>query len=164
MLDKWHFVLKSPCDNTGKYIVITVVHLLSWVLLFVILQHTRLLWLPLSSWSLLRYLSTESVMLTNLILCRSHLLPSFISSIRVFSNELALHFKWSKYWSFSFRNNPSNEYSRLIPLGLSGVICLQSLGLSRVFSSMTLWKDRFFGTQPTLWPNSHICPWLLEKS
>ena len=42
------------------------------------------------------------------------LLPSISPSIRVFSNELALHLKWPKYWSFSFRISPSNEYSGLI--------------------------------------------------
>ena len=48
------------------------------------------------------------------------------------------------------------------PLGLTGLI-LQSKRLSRVFSSTTVWKDQFFGTQPSLWSNSHIHTWLLEK-
>ena len=47
--------------------------------------------------------------------CHSLLLPpSVFSSIRVFSNESVLHIKWPKYWSFSFRISPSNEYSGLI--------------------------------------------------
>ena len=49
------------------------------------------------------------------------------------------------------------------PLGLTGLISLQSKGLSRVFSSTKIWKHQFFGTQPSLWFNSHICTWLLEK-
>ena len=49
------------------------------------------------------------------------------------------------------------------PLGLTGVISLQSKGFSRVFSSTTIWKFQFFGTQPSLWFNSHIHIWLLEK-
>ena len=49
------------------------------------------------------------------------------------------------------------------PLGLTGLISLQSKGLSRVFSSTTISKHQFFGTQPSLWSNSHICIWLLEK-
>ena len=54
-------------------------------------------------------------MLSNhLILCCPLLLPSIFPSIRVFSNELALHITWSKYWSFSFSISPSNEYSGLI--------------------------------------------------
>ena len=42
------------------------------------------------------------------------LLPSIFPSIRVFSNESALHIRWPKYWSFSFTTSPSNEYSGLI--------------------------------------------------
>ena len=49
------------------------------------------------------------------------------------------------------------------PLGLSGLISLQSKGLSRVFSSTTVWKHQFFIAQPSLWSNSHIFTWLLEK-
>ena len=65
------------------------------------------------SWSLLKVLSIELVMLSNhLILCHPLLLlPSIFSSIRVFSNESALHIWWPKYWSFSFRISPSNEDS-----------------------------------------------------
>ena len=48
------------------------------------------------------------------------------------------------------------------PLRLTGLISLQSKGLSRVFSSMTVQKHQFFGAQP-LWSNSHICTWLLDK-
>ena len=50
------------------------------------------------------------------------------------------------------------------PLGLTSLISLQSEGPSRVFSSTTARKHQFFGTQPSLWSNSHICMWLLEKS
>ena len=65
--------------------------------------------------SLLNLISIESVMLSNyLILCHPLLLPSIFPSIRVFSNELALHIRWPKYWSFSFSISPSNEYSGLI--------------------------------------------------
>ena len=49
------------------------------------------------------------------------------------------------------------------PLGLTGLICLQSKGLSRVFFNNTVWKHQFFGAQPSLWSNSHIHTWLLEK-
>ena len=50
------------------------------------------------------------------------------------------------------------------PLGLTGWISLQSKRLSRVFSSTTVQKHQFFGTQPSLWSDSHICTWLLEKT
>ena len=63
--------------------------------------------------SLLKLMSIESVMPSNhLFLCRPLLLlPSIFPSIRIFSNESALHIRWLKYWSFSFSINPSNEYS-----------------------------------------------------
>ena len=69
-----------------------------------------------NSWSLFRLMPIESVMTSNhLILCLPlFLLPSIFPSIRVFSNESALHIKWAKYWSFSFSNSPSNEHSGLI--------------------------------------------------
>ena len=74
---------------------------------------------PLSStisWSLLKLMSIESVMPSNhLILCHPLLLlPSIFPSIRVFSNESALHIRWPKDWSFSFSISPSNQYSGLI--------------------------------------------------
>ena len=49
------------------------------------------------------------------------------------------------------------------PLGWTGWILLQSKGLSRVFSNTTVQKHQFFSTQPSLWSNSHIRTWLLEK-
>ena len=68
------------------------------------------------SQSLPKFMSIKSMMLSNhLILCPSLLLLSSIfPSIKVFSNELALHIRWPKYWSFSFSTSPSNEYSGLI--------------------------------------------------
>ena len=60
------------------------------------------------------------------------------------------------YWSFSFSTSPSNEYSGLFPLGLTGLMSLQFKGLSRVFSSTTVPKCQSFGAQPSLWSNSHI--------
>ena len=69
-----------------------------------------------NSQSLLRVMSTESVMPSNhLILCWPLLLPpSIFPSIRVFSNESALRIRWPKYWSFSFSIIPSNEHPGLI--------------------------------------------------
>ena len=69
-----------------------------------------------NSWSLLKLMFIELVMPSNhLILCHPLLLlPSIFPSIRVFSNESALHIRWPEYWSFSFNISPSNEYSGLI--------------------------------------------------
>ena len=50
------------------------------------------------------------------------------------------------------------------PLGLTGLISLQTKGLSRVLSNTTVQKHQFFGAQPSLWSNCHICTWLLEKT
>ena len=84
----------------------------------------------------------------HLILCHPFLLPpSIFPSIRVFSNESVLHIRWPKYWSFSFSISPSNEYSGLISLGWTDWISLQSKGLSRVFSNITVQRHQFFGAQ-----------------
>ena len=68
-------------------------------------------------------MSIESVMPSNyLILCRPLLLlPSIFPSIRVFSNESALHFRWPKYWSFSFNISPTNEHPGLISFRMDWV-------------------------------------------
>ena len=68
------------------------------------------------SQSLFRFMSIESVILSNhLILCHPLLLSSTFPSIRVFSSELALPIRWPKYRSFSFSDNLSSEYSGLTP-------------------------------------------------
>ena len=87
-----------------------------------------------------------------------------LSSIRVFSSELAFRIRWPKYRNFSFIISPSNEHSGF-PLGLTDLTSLQfkQETLKRVFTSTTTWKHQFFGAQPSLWSNSHICIWLLEK-
>ena len=116
-----------------------------------------------NSQSLLKLMSIDSVMSSNhLIFCHPLLLlPSIFPSIRVFSNESALHIRWPKYWSVSFIL-PVNIQG-WFPLGLTSLISLLSKGLSRVFSNTTVWKHQFFGAQPSLWSNSHIHTWLLEK-
>ena len=69
-----------------------------------------------NSWSLLKLMSVDSVMLSNhLILCCPLLFPpSIFANIKIFSNESVLHTRLPKYWSFSFSISPSNEYSGLI--------------------------------------------------
>ena len=73
-----------------------------------------------NSWSLLKLMSTESVMPSNyLILCLPLLLPpSIFPRIRVFANESALCIRWPKYWSFSFNISPSNEHPGFISFGM----------------------------------------------
>ena len=116
-----------------------------------------------SSWSLLKLMSIESVMPSNyLILCRLLLLlPSIFPCIRVFPNESA-----------PASGGQSIEASASVlpvtiqgwfTLGLTALISLLSTRLSRALSNTTIWKHEFFGTQPSLWSNSHICTWLPKK-
>ena len=147
-----------------KYFIVVVVQLLTWVQLFVTAWTAHQASLSFTiSWSLLKLMSTESVMPSNhLILCHSLLLlPSVFPSIRVFSSESALYIRWPKYWSFSI--SPSSEYSGLISFRMTGLISLLSKGLSRVYFSTTVRRHHFFSAQPFLLSSSHIHTWLLEK-
>ena len=101
--------------------------------------------LPITnSQSLLKPMSIESVIPSNhLIPCRPLLPPSVFPSIRVFSNKSVLHIRWPKYWSFSFIISSSNEHSSWFPLGLTGLISLQSKGLSRIFLN-TIVQESFW--------------------
>ena len=101
-------------------------------------------------WSLPKLMPIELVMPSNhlILCCPLLLLPSIFPSIRVFSNESALCIRWPKYWSFSFNISPYNEYQDWFPLGWTGLISLQSKGLSRVFSNIRVQKHQLFGTQP----------------
>ena len=76
--------------------------------------------------SLLKFMSIELVMPSNhFVLCHPLLLPSIFPSIRVFSNESALHIRWLKYWSFNCSIGPSNEYLGLISFRMDWFgICL----------------------------------------
>ena len=86
-----------------------------------------------NSQSLPKLISIESVMPSNhLILCRPlSLLPSIFPSIRVFSNESALHIKWPKYWNFSFNISPSNEHPGLISFRMDWLDLLAVQGTLR---------------------------------
>ena len=115
--------------------------------------------------SLLKLLSMELVMLSNhLILCHPLLLlPSIFPSIRVF--PMSQHFAsgdQSIGVSASASVLPINTQD-WVPLGLTGLISMQSKRLSKVLSSTTVQKHQFFGTQPFLLSSFHIHTWLLEK-
>ena len=115
----------------------------------------------INSQSLLKLMSIEIMMPSNhFILCRPLLhLPLVFSSIRVFSNESVLHNTWPKYWSFSFSISPSNEYSGLISFRIDWADLLAVQGTHKSL----LQHHQFFGTQLSLWCNSHIHTRLLEK-
>ena len=107
---------------------------------------------------LLKFLSTELVILSNHhILCHPilHLLSIF-PSIRVFSNELALHTRWPKYWRFSFSISPSSEYSGLISFRID---CFaRSLGSLKKHWTWSLEKEMATHSSILTW----IIPWTEE--
>ena len=101
----------------------------------------------------------------HLILCHPLFLPpSIFPSIRVFSVSW---FFTSGSQSIGVSGSTSvlpMNTQNWSPLGWTGWISLQSKGLSRVFSKTTVQKHQFFGTQLSLWSNSHIHTWLLKKT
>ena len=107
------------------------------------------------SQSFLKLMSIESVMPSNhFILCHPLLLlPLIFPSFRAFSNELALHIKWPKYWSLSFSISPSSEYSGLISFRMDWLDLfavqetLKSLLQHHSSKASTLWCSAFFTTQ-----------------
>ena len=108
-----------------------------------------------NSWNLLKLLSIESVMQSNLlILCHPLLLlPSIFPSIRVFSHASVLRIWWPKCWSFSFSISPSNEYSRLISFRIDWFDLLvvqrtcRSLLQHQSSKASILWYSAFFMVQ-----------------
>ena len=103
----------------------------------------------INSQSLLKLMSIKSVKPSNYLIlcCPLLLLPSIFPSIRVFSNESALHIKWPKYWSFSFNISPSSEHSGLISSRMDWLDLLAVQGTLRDFSNTTVQKHQFFSTQ-----------------
>ena len=87
-----------------------------------------------------QFMSTESVILSNCLIlcCPLLLLSSIFPGIRVFSNQLVLHRRWPKHWSFSNSISPSYNIQGSFPLGFTDLLSFQSKGLSRVFFSNTI--------------------------
>ena len=112
--------------------------------------------------SLLRLLSIESGMPFNhLMLCHPLLpLSSICPSIRVFSNELAICIRWLKYWSFIL----ASVLPGLISFRIEWLDLLAVQGTLKSLLQHHSSKHQFFGSQPSLWYNSHIHTWLQEKS
>ena len=109
--------------------------------------------------NLLKLISTESAMPSNyLILYRPLLLlPSFFPSIRVVSSESVLHIRWPQYWNFSFSISLSNEYSGFISFRIDWFDLLAVQGTLKSHLHHQSSKHQFFGAQPSLRSNSHIC-------
>ena len=119
-----------------------------------------------NSQSLLKLKSIELVMPSNhLILC--HLLSSYLQPFLAWGS-----FQMSQFFASGNQSIGASAWVSVLsiniqgwsPLGFSGFISLQFKGLLRVFSSTIVWKHQFFGAQPSLWSNSHIHTWPLEKS
>ena len=138
-------------------LLISSVQSLSHVRLFVtpwIAAHQASLSIT-NSQSLLKLMSVELVIPSNhLILCRPLLLlPSIFASIRVFSNESAVHIRWPKYWSFSFSISPSNEYSGLISFRMGW---LDLLTVQGTLKSLLQHHSSKASNQLSSQSNSHI--------
>ena len=96
-------------------------------------------------------------MLSNyLILCYPLILSSFFLSIKVFSNESAIHTEWPKYWSFSFRNILSNEHSGLISFKIDMFDLFVVQGILEVFSQHHILNESILQRSVPSWPNSHL--------
>ena len=109
---------------------------------------------PLSQWCL----SNHFILFRPLLL-----LPWLFPSIGVFSNESALRIRCPKYWSFSFSISPSNGYSGLISFRIGWFDLLAVQGTLKHLLQHHSSKASILGTQPSLWYNSHIHTWPLEK-
>ena len=99
------------------------------------LQHSRSLYPSTISWSLPKFMSIASVMLSNLLILwyLLILLPLIFPSIRDFSSESSFRIGWPKYWSFSFSIGSSSEYSGLISLNIDWFDLLAIQGIFRSF-------------------------------
>ena len=153
--------------KASKFVVVIVVLFLSCVQLFVT-PWTAACQAPLSSsvsWSFLRFMSIESVMLSNhlILCCPLLLLPSIFPRIRVFSNKSAFASGGQSIGTSASASVLPMNIQGWFPLGLIGLISLLSKGLSKIFSSTTIRKHQFFGAQPSSQSNSHIYTWPLEK-
>ena len=106
------------------------------------------------SWSLFKLMSIKLVMPSNhLLLWRPLLLPPLnFPSIRVFSNESVLRIRWPKYWASALASVLPMKIQDWFPLGFTGWISLQSKGLSRIFSKITVQRHQFFGAHLSLCP------------
>ena len=110
------------------------------------------------SQNLLKLTSIESVMSSNHLIfcCLLLLLPSIFPRVRVFSNELALHIRWPKYWHFSFSISPSSEYSGLISFRIDWFDLLAVQGtLKLLLSNPTVQKHQFFSSEHSMIQLSH---------
>ena len=161
-----HLIAYKPCFLTGNQHY-TSVPLLSHVWIFATLWNAacQASMSITNSQGLLKLMTGKSVMPSNHLIFGHPflLLPSIFPSIRVFSKESVLRIRWSTYWSFSFINSHSNEYSRMISFRIDWLDLLAVQGTLKSLLQHHSSKVQFFDAQPSLWSNSPIHTWLLEK-
>ena len=162
---------RNRLQDSNTFLQFSLVQLLSHVQLFAT-PWTVACQFPLSftnSRSLLKFMSTESMVLSNHLICYHpfRLLPSIFPRIWVFSKESVLHIRWTDSSQSTGASASAWVFAMNIhgwfPLGLTGLISLKSKGLSRVFSTTTFQKHQFFSSQSSLRSSSHILTWLQEK-
>ena len=115
------------------------------------------------SWNLFKLMSIESVMLFNHLILRHPFLLCLQSFLALGSFPMSFLFTSSGQSTGASASVFPMNVQGWFPLGLAGLISLQSEGLARVFSNTRIQKHQFFHTQPSLWSNSHIHTRLLEK-
>ena len=117
---------------------------------------------PVVHYLLLKFMSIQSVMLSShLIFCHPFLL--FLHHQGLFQCEEDSASDGQSIGALTSASVLPMNIQGWFPLGLNGWISLKSKGLLRVFSSITIWKHQFFSAHPSLWANSQIHTWLLEK-
>ena len=142
-------------------------------------QSLSLVWLFATPWTTARQaslsitnsqsppkpMSIESVMSSNhlILCCPLLLLPPIFPSIRVFSNESALHNRWPKYWSFSFSISFSNEHSGLISFRMDWLDLLVVQGTLKSLLQHHSSKASILQCSTSLWSNCHTHTWLMEE-
>ena len=177
MLETWSRTSQTTLCPQGAHFElvrqITNEHINTWCCVVVVWSPSRV-WLSATpwtaahqaslsftvSWSLLKFMSIPLVLPSNhlILWCPLFLLPSIFLRFTVFSNDLALHIKWPKYWSFIFSISPSNEYSGLISLKIDWFdLAVQ------VFSSTTVQRHCLFGSLPSLPSGFHNHKWPLGR-
>ena len=156
-----------PCRaHSWHNTVVSSVQLLSYVHLFAA-SWTAARQASLSitnSWNPPKPMSIKSVMPSKyLILCHPLLPPSIFPRIRVFSKESVVPIKWPKYWSFSCGISSSNEHPGLITVRMDWLDLLAVQGTLKSLLQHHSSKASILHAQFSLWSNSHIHTWLLEK-
>ena len=155
---------EGDADATWQWIM-------PWVGMIVVVQSISCVWFFVTPWNaacqfstlsqnMFKFTSTELVMLSNhlILCCPILLLPSVFPSIKVFSNELLCVLGDQSIGGSASASVLPMNVQGWFPLRLTGLICLQSRELSRVFSGTSI--QSIFGTQPSLWSTSHFCIWL----